>query len=45
MKKFISIMLILIMIFTLCACNSTPSAVPTEDSGTMKVGFIYLHDE
>ena len=45
MKKFISIMLMLIMIFTLCACNSTPSAVPTEDSGTMKVGFIYLHDE
>ena len=48
MKKFISIILALIMVFALCACSSgseAPAPVPTDDSSALKVGFIYLHDE
>ncbi len=48
MKKFISIILALIMVFALCACSSgseVPAPAPTDDSSALKVGFIYLHDE
>lgn len=47
MKKFISIILALIMVFALCACGSegqAPAPVPSGDGGDMMVGFIYLHD-
>ena len=48
MKRFIAIVLTIIMGFALCACGDTvaPVPVPTEDAGLhgMKVGFIYLHD-
>ena len=47
MKKFISIILALIMVFALCACGSegqAPAPVPSGDGGDIMVGFIYLHD-
>ena len=47
MKKFISIILALIMVFALCSCGKTEVAVPepSGDGGDMIVGFIYLHNE
>ena len=51
MKKFISIVLALIMIFALCACGNqsgevpAPTPEPSGDGGDMIVGFIYLHNE
>ena len=50
MKRFISIILALIMVFALCACGnqnsveSAPAPEPSGDGGDMMVGFIYLHD-
>ena len=50
MKKFISLVLACLMVFVLCACGE--SAAPAPEPGpapdalsTVKVGFIYLHDE
>lgn len=50
MKKIISLVLACLMVFVLCACGE--SAAPTPEPGpapdvlsTVKVGFIYLHDE
>mgnify|MGYP001063472672 CR=1 FL=1 len=43
MKKFIALMLAMVMVFALCACGSK-----TEDGDkaeSIKVGFICLHDE
>ena len=43
MKKFVSMLLALVMVFALCACGSK-----TEDGDkaeSIKVGFICLHDE
>lgn len=50
MKKIISLVLACLMVFILCACGE--SATPAPEPGpvpdalsTVKVGFIYLHDE
>ena len=54
MKKLISLVLVLVMVFALCACGgasgSQPEEAPAEvpdlpDIVPVKVGFIYLHDE
>ena len=54
MKKFISIILALLMVFALCACEGgqtaptpapEPGPSPEAQVGNLKVGFIYLHDE
>lgn len=52
MKKFISILLAIILVFSLCACtnSSSSSSVQEEEpqtttDNTVKIGFIYLHDE
>lgn len=55
MKKFVSIILALMMIFMLYACGNSnqpspaPEPVPTNEPAaettTVKIGFIYLHDE
>lgn len=51
MKKFLSFVMVLVLICGLCACGSAP-AEPKETeapapvvSNDVKVGFIYLHDE
>lgn len=50
MKKFISILLAIILVFSLCACTNSSSSVQEEETqtttdNTVKIGFIYLHDE
>ena len=54
MRKFLAILLIVCMAFTLIACNSQEQASNTEEpvneevvaeESNLKVGFIYLHDE
>ena len=46
MKKVLSILLVLVMVFALCACGgSSQPAEQLEDLTPLKVGFIYLHDE
>ena len=55
MKKFISVVLVLVMVFMLCACGekpvetsqADPEPAPTQEEtkAYVKVGFIYLHDE
>ena len=52
MKKFISLVLACLMVFVLCACSESAAPVPAPEPGpapdalsTVKVGFIYLHDE
>ncbi len=48
MKRIISVLLVLVLCFSLAACNKKPADNPTQpvgDSTPMKVGFIYLHDE
>lgn len=48
MKKIIALILCMVMIFALCACNSqttTAPAVGESETAPIKVGFIYLHDE
>ena len=41
MKKILAVLLAVAMLFALTACG----AKNNEDSGKLKVGFIYLHDE
>ncbi|MFR6424430.1 MAG: BMP family ABC transporter substrate-binding protein [Oscillospiraceae bacterium] len=44
MKKFVSMLLALVMVFALCACgNKTEDG--DKDKSRLKVGFICLHDE
>ena len=54
MKKIISLVLACLMVFVLCACgdSAAPAPAPAPEPGpipdalsTVKVGFIYLHDE
>ena len=52
MKKIISLVLACLMVFVLCACGESAAPAPTPEPGpapdalsTVKVGFIYLHDE
>ena len=46
MKKYLSLLLIIAMALTLCACGSAaPEATVQEPSGNLKLGFIFLHDE
>lgn len=48
MKRIISVLLVLVLCFSLAACNKKPADNPMQpvgDSAPMKVGFIYLHDE
>ncbi len=44
MKKFVSMLLALVMVFTLCACGSKTEDGDKAES-SIKVGFICLHDE
>ena len=44
MKKLISALLVLVLVFSFAACNSATN-VQTEDNEPFKVGFIYLHNE
>ena len=45
MKKTLSILLAIVMIFALVACNGSESTPAGQDDDTLMVGFIYLHDE
>ena len=56
MKKFFSVILVLMLVISLCACGTKPTSppvtngdadVPTDGDAAkpLKVGFIYLHDE
>lgn len=50
MKKFISIFLAIILVFSLCACTNSSSSIQEKEpqttaDNTVKIGFIYLHDE
>lgn len=42
MKKFISIVLVIILIFSFCGCSR---ATPINEDGAVKIGLICLHDE
>ena len=44
MKKFVAMLLALVMVFALCACGDTPQD-DKQDKAALKVGFICLHDE
>ena len=44
MKKFVSMLLALVMVFALCACGSK-TEVGDKAESKIKVGFICLHDE
>ena len=45
MRRFISLMLCLLMVFSLCACSKSSQPEVVEVETPMKVGFIYLHSE
>ena len=44
MKKFVAMLLALVMVFALCACGDKPQN-DEQDKAAVKVGFICLHDE
>ena len=44
MKKFVAMLLALVMVFALCACGDKPQD-DKQDKAAVKVGFICLHDE
>ena len=44
MKKFVAMLLALVMVFALCACGEKPQN-DKQDKAAVKVGFICLHDE
>ena len=44
MKKFVAMLLALVMVFALCACGDKPQN-DKQDKAAVKVGFICLHDE
>ena len=41
MKKITALLLVMVMVFALCACGDSGS----KDEAAFKVGFIFLHDE
>lgn len=46
MKKFVAMLLALVMVFALCACsNKTDDDKGNDAAANFKVGFICLHDE
>lgn len=45
MKRFVSLVLALVMLFCLAACGKTDKDGEKKDGEKMKVGFICLHDE
>ncbi|MBS1401621.1 MAG: BMP family ABC transporter substrate-binding protein [Oscillospiraceae bacterium] len=46
MKKFVAMLLALVMVFALCACgNKTDDDKGNDAAANLKVGFICLHDE
>ena len=47
MKKFITMLLAMVMAFSLAACSSEKPETPatTEEPAAFKAGFIFLHDE
>ena len=56
MKKFFSVILVLMLVISLCACSAKPTPPPVTNGDAevstdgdaakpLKVGFIYLHDE
>ena len=45
MRRFISLILCLLMVFSLCACSKSSQPEVAEVETPMKVGFIYLHSE
>lgn len=46
MKKFVAMLLALVMVFALCACgNKTDDDKGNDVAANLKVGFICLHDE
>lgn len=46
MKKFVAMLLALVMVFALCACGEKTDGGKTDgDAADFKVGFICLHDE
>ena len=46
MKKITALLLVMVMVFVLCACGSDkPANGGSEDAADFKVGFIFLHDE
>lgn len=44
MKKFVAMLLALVMVFALCACGDKPQD-DKQVKAAVKVGFICLHDE
>ena len=46
MKKILAMLLAAVMLFSLAACGGTgDSSKPDDSADTLKVGFIFLHDE
>ena len=52
MKKITALLLVMVMVFALCACGSKETsngsadgAAPADEAAEFKVGFIFLHDE
>ena len=49
MKKITALLLVMVMVFALCACGSSDKtadgSAETETAADFKVGFIFLHDE
>lgn len=45
MKKFISCLLIIVMVFALCACGAKTETTTSEQVDDVKIGLICLHDE
>ena len=52
MKKITALLLVMVMVFALCACGSNETsngsadgAAPADEAAEFKVGFIFLHDE
>ena len=45
MRRFISLVLCFLMVFSLCACSKSSQPEVAEVETPMKVGFIYLHSE
>lgn len=46
MKKITALLLVMVMVFALCACGSDkPANGGSDEAAELKVGFIFLHDE
>ena len=45
MKKITALLLVMVMVFALCACGDGSDGAAGGDDAAFKVGFIFLHDE